>query len=64
MTWANERTFQCDSNSNNIDDDDDDDDDYDDDDDDDYDNDCGTVLCPVFVLFGFMKYCYSAYSSQ
>ena len=30
----------------------------------DYDNDCGTVLCPVFVLFGFMKYCYSAYSSQ
>ena len=30
----------------------------------DYDNDCGTVLCPVFVLFGFMKYCYSVYSSQ
>ena len=30
----------------------------------DYDNDCGTVLCPVLVLFGFMKNCHSAYSSQ
>ena len=28
----------------------------------DYDNDCGTVLCPGFAWFGFMKYCYSAYS--
>ena len=30
----------------------------------DYDNDCGTVLWPVFVLLGFMKCCYSAYSWQ
>ena len=28
------------------------------------DYDCGTVLCSGFVLFGFVKYYYSAYSWQ